>query len=144
MTTTFLELGKAVLAAQPFSRLLGAELVEFSVDRTEILLDVRDDFRQPSGFVHGGVLSYLADNALTFAGGARLDGQVVTSELKLNYVRPATGSRLIARANTVSAGRMQAVTRCEIYSVENGVERLCVAGQGTIVRSAPSPATVPS
>lgn len=31
---------------------------------------LRDEHLQQHGFVHGGVISYLADNALTFAGGS--------------------------------------------------------------------------
>lgn len=128
--------GQAAFAAQPFSALLGARLVAFSAEATEIRLPVRDDHRQQHGFVHGGVLSYLADNVLTFAGGARLDGRIVTSELKLNYIRPAIGTELIARGTALSGGRSQAVARCEIYSLEDGIERLCAAGQGTIARLA--------
>jgi len=119
--------GQAALAGQPFSRMLGAELTAFGEGGTEIRLKVRDELRQQYGFVHGDVLSYLADNALTFAGGVALDGQVVTLELKLNYIRPATGVELIARAHAPSSGRTQSVARCGIFSVEDGVERLCAA-----------------
>ena len=132
MNDDLLARGQAAFAAQPFSALLGARLVAYSAEETEIRLPVRDELRQQHGFVHGGVLSYLADNVLTFAGGARLEGHIVTAELKLNYVRPAQGNELVARARALSAGRTQAVARCEIYSVEDGVERLCAAGQGTI------------
>lgn len=129
---TLFDLGKATLAAQPFSRLVGAELTACSEEGIEIRLKVREELRQQYGFVHGGVLSYLADNALTFAGGISLKKQVVTSEMKLNYIRPATGTELISRAKSISCGRTQAVVRCEIYSVEGDTERLCVAAQGTI------------
>ncbi len=129
---TLFDLGKATLAAQPFSRLVGAELTACSEEGIEIRLKVREELRQQYGFVHGGVLSYLADNALTFAGGISLKKQVVTSEMKLNYIRPATGTELISRAKSISCGRTQAVVRCEIYSVEGDTERLCAAAQGTI------------
>jgi len=132
MMDTLFDLGKATLAAQPFSRLVGAELTRCSEEGIEIRLKIRDELRQQYGFVHGGVLSYLADNALTFAGGISLQNQVVTSEMKLNYIRPAIGAELISRAKSISCGRTQAVVRCEIYSVEDGVERLCAAAQGTI------------
>jgi uncharacterized protein (TIGR00369 family) len=66
------EFGKGVLADQPFSRLLGSELTRLDPGQAEIVLCVRDDFRQQHGFVHGGVISYLADNCLTFAGGSIL------------------------------------------------------------------------
>lgn len=124
--------GLAAFAGQPFSQFIGAELTAYSSDGVEIRLKVRPELRQQYGFVHGGVLSYLADNALAFAGGAALDGLAVTSELKLNYIRPVTGEELIARARPISTGRTQSVARCEIFSVEGGAERLCAAAQGTI------------
>jgi uncharacterized protein (TIGR00369 family) len=123
---------REVLKAQPFSVMLGAELGAYSDEGVEIRLPISDSLKQQSGFVHGGVLSYLADNALTFAGGGRLEGQVVTGEFKINYIRPAVGPELIARATTISSGRTQAVTRCDIYVVADGIERLCAAAQGTI------------
>lgn len=126
------ERGRAAFAAQPFSQLIGAELTAFSAEGAEIRVKVRDELRQQHGFVHGGVLSYLADNVMTFAGGAALEGPVVTSEMKLNYTRPAIGDELIARGHTISIGRMQSVARCEIFAVDRGVERLCAAAQGTI------------
>lgn len=132
MMDSLLDMGKAILAAQPFSRLVGAELTACSEDGVEIRLKVRDELRQQYGFVHGGVISYLADNALTFAGGVSLKNQVVTSEMKLNYIRPATGKELVSRARSISNGRTQAVVRCEVYSVEGDQERLCAAAQGTI------------
>jgi uncharacterized protein (TIGR00369 family) len=132
-TDSLLARGLAAFAEQSFSRLIGAELTALSESASEIHLKVRDDLRQQYGFVHGGVLSYLADNALTFAGGAALGGPAVTSEMKINYIRPAVDEELIARASVISAGRTQSVARCKIFSVEGGVERLCAAAQGTIV-----------
>lgn len=124
--------GQAVLAQQPFSVLLGAELSVFAAGEAEIRLPIRQELRQQHGFVHGGVLAYLADNALTYAGSTALSGQIVTSEMKINYTRPAIGDLLIARASVVSAGRTQAVVRCDVFAVVDGVEKLCAAAQGTI------------
>ncbi len=80
------------------------------------------------------MVSYLADNALTYAGGAAMAVPVVTSEYKINYVRPAIGEMLVARAECVSAGRQQAVVRCDVYVVRDGEEKLCAVAQGTIAR----------
>ncbi len=127
-------MGQAVLAAQPFSQLLGVELIKFTTEETELRLPIRAGHMQHVGFVHGGVLSSLADIALTFAGAAALGGTaIITSELKINYVRPALGGTLIARATALNAGRSQSVVRCEIYTLQDGVEKLCAAAQGTIV-----------
>ncbi len=125
---------RAVLAAQPFSMLLGTELSALSADSAVLELPLTDRLKQQFGFAHGGVLSYLADNALTYAGGAALGHAVVTVEMKINYLRPAIGDRLIACASVVSASRNFAVTRCEVFVRSDGKESLCAAAQGTIAR----------
>lgn len=133
-----LEMARGVLAQQAFSVFLGAELVAFAPEKTELRLPVRAEFRQQHGFVHGGLLSYLVDNALTFAGGAALGPMLLTSEFKINYVRPASGTLLIARARVIHTGRRQAVCSCEIFDVNDGDEALCAVAQGTIVKTAKS------
>ncbi len=126
--------GRAVLASQPFSVLLGTELTAMSADEVVLELPLADRLKQQFGFAHGGVLSYLADNALTYAGGVALGSGVVTVEMKINYLRPAIGDRLIARSSVVSASQNFAVTRCEVFAVRDGKESLCAAAQGTIAR----------
>lgn len=130
--------GKQVLASQPFSVLLGAELLSFSRGSAELKIPIKSDLKQQHGFVHGGVISYAADNALTYAGGSVLGEGVVTSEFKINYVRPAMGEFLVARASVVHSGKNQAVCRCEVYVSDKGTERLCATAQGTIARLAQS------
>ena len=71
------DMAKRVFAAQPFTVLLGAELVEAGAGFATIALPLRDVLKQQHGFAHGGVVSYLADNALTFAGGLALGGDDV-------------------------------------------------------------------
>jgi len=127
-----LSLAQQVLAAQPFSALLGAEITQFGNGQAELRIAVTDKLRQQQGFVHGGVLSYAADNALTFAGGSVLGPAVVTAEFKINYVRPALGELLIAKAMVVYAGKRQAVCRCEVINISEGHESLCALAQGTI------------
>ena len=95
--------GQAALASQPFSALIGTRLSKWSTDEVELELEISDKIRQQHGFVHGGVVAYMADNALTFAGAAKLSGTaIVTSEIKINYIRPAVGEKLIARATAIS------------------------------------------
>lgn len=126
--------GRQVLASQPFSVLLGAELLRFSAGSAELKVPIRAELKQQHGFLHGGVISYAADNALTYAGGSALGKGVVTSEFKINYVRPAIGDFIVARATVVHAGRNQAVCRCEVYVSDKGAESLCAMAQGTITR----------
>lgn len=129
---TSLEMAQQVLANQPFSQLLATRIVRFDSGCSELRIPITEQVRQQNGFVHGGVVSYAADNALTFAGGSSLGPAVVTSEFKINYVRPAMGEELIARANVIHAGKSQAVCRCEIYCRRDDTETLCAVAQGTI------------
>jgi uncharacterized protein (TIGR00369 family) len=127
-----IEDARRVLDAQPFSRLVQTELTQYTARTVELRVPITEQIQQQHGFVHGGVVSYLADNVLTFAGGIALGPGVVTSEYKINYVRPAVGDFLVARATAVHAGRTQAVCRCDVYVLIDGVEKLCAVGQGTI------------
>ena len=128
----FLQRGREVLAQQPFSVLIGAELTALSQGQCELQVPITDALKQQHGFAHGGVVSYVADNALTYAGGTALGVPVVTSEFKINYVRPAVGQRLIARARTEHQSRTQTVCRCDVFVLNEGEEKLCALAQGTI------------
>lgn len=133
MTTMLLDHGRDALSRQPFSVLLGAVLDRFEPGLAHLRLPMREALLQQHGFVHGGALSYLADNALTYAGGSVL-GNSVTSEFKINYLRPALAdaTELIAEATVLSSGKTQAVCRCDIYMERQGERTLCAAAQGTI------------
>jgi len=138
-----LEAAQAVLAAQPFSRLLGARVSAFADGAAELRLDVRDELRQQFGFVHGGVLAYLVDNTVTFAAGTVLGPAVLTGGFTVNHLSPAQGRELRSHATVIHATRRQAVARCDVYAIaEDGEETLCATGQGTVVaRSADVPAS---
>lgn len=127
-----LDAAQAVLRAQPFSALLNATLTAFGPDAVELRLPITRQLQQQHGFAHGGVISYAADNALTFAGGAALGPAVVTAEFKINYLRPAQGEELVARASVIHAGRSQAVCQCQVFAVLGEQEVLCAVAQGTI------------
>ncbi|MDO9006167.1 MAG: PaaI family thioesterase [Aquabacterium sp.] len=134
--TDMLAMGRRVLAMQGFSQLLGTELIAYGLEEGVVLrLALRDELRQQNGFAHGGVISYLADNALTFAGGTSLGPAVLTSEYKINYLRPGVGTALLARATVIYAGKTSATCRCDVFSVlDDGSEKLCATAQGTIAK----------
>jgi uncharacterized protein (TIGR00369 family) len=130
--TDIVDHARGALRAQPFSMLLGAELVDIGDDTAVLSLPIRDELRQHHGFVHGGVLSYLADNALTFVGALALGPRVVTGEYKINYLRPAVNGTLLARARLLHGGRSQATCECQVFVVEDGEEKLIAVALGTI------------
>jgi uncharacterized protein (TIGR00369 family) len=127
------ELARQALSSQPFSVLLKAELGAITPGRVELLVPLRPELLQQHGFAHGGVVSYAADNAITFAGGSVL-GDSVTTEFKINYLRPAIGERLVARAEVLHAGKRQAVCRCDVFVARGDELKLCATAQGTVTR----------
>ncbi|MBV7672021.1 PaaI family thioesterase [Streptomyces halstedii] len=134
MTELSLQAAQQVLGSQPFSALLGARLTAFGGGAATLEIGVREELRQQNGFLHGGVLAYAADNALTFAAGTTLGPAVLTGGFSIQYIRPATGRTLSARAVVVHTGRRQAVARCDLYTVdEEGTETLCAVAQGTVL-----------
>jgi len=130
--TDQLDFGQTILEKQPFNRFVGFALTKLDETGAEMVLDVEDHHKQERGFVHGGVMAAMADTTLTYAAGVQM-GPVLTSEFKINYVRPGIGDRLIGRAEVISKGRTQAVCQCRIYVVKEGEEKLCALAQGTIV-----------
>lgn len=132
MSDGALEHARAVLDQQPFSALVGARITAFGGGRATLELDVREELLQQHGFVHGGVVSYAADNALTFAAGSATDRMVLTSGFSIEYLRPAQGQVLRAEATVVRAGRSRIVVRCDVSVVRDGVTVLCAVAQGDV------------
>lgn len=132
MPADLLAYGRDALARQAFSQVVGASLDAFEPGSAQLSVPLAPHLLQQDGFVHGGVLAYLADNALTYAGGSVL-GPVLTAEFKINYLRPAKDAdRLVAVATVVGSGRTQAVCRCDVFLERGGERKLCAAAQGTI------------
>ncbi|MEJ6395287.1 PaaI family thioesterase [Gymnodinialimonas sp. 2305UL16-5] len=124
------DFAKQILDAQPFSQLLGAEILEVSENGASFALDLAAKHRQQHGIAHGGVLAAMADIALAFAGGLAMGSDAVTSEFKINYIRAVRGTRLIARGETLGMTKRQATVQARL---DCDGTLVCVA-QGTIMR----------
>ncbi|MES9510022.1 PaaI family thioesterase [Streptomyces sp. NPDC000609] len=138
MTGLDLPMARKVLDSQPFSELVGARITAFGDGAATLEVDIRQELQQQNGFLHGGVLAYAADNAITFAAGTTLGPAVLTGGFSIQYVRPATGRTLVAQAEVAHTGRRQAVVRCELFAAaEDGERTLCAVAQGTVLSAAP-------
>jgi len=103
-----------------------------------VAINMNEDKRNLRDVAHGGVVASLIDIAMgTAAAGGNYDTRkklVVTLELKINYLAPATGKQLIATADVIRAGSRTSVVRCE---VANDRGEVCAAGLGTFITRRP-------
>lgn len=96
-----------VLHNLPFAKLIGMRLVDMHLDVAVLQIEMRDDLRQPSGVLHGGVTATLIDTAMAFAVRTRLpiDQATATIDLTVHYLRPHLTGRLTCTARVVRAGK---------------------------------------
>lgn len=129
---------EASFAQQGLMRVIEARVAEVAPGRCVIEAPFRKTLTQQHGFLHAGVLTMLADNACGYATLTLLppEQEVLTAELKVNFLRPARGVLAIARAEVLKPGRTLTVARAEVWMrMEDGAETLCAAMQATLVPS---------
>jgi uncharacterized protein (TIGR00369 family) len=83
------------------------------------------------------VIGALADTAGGYAAMTLLPVgcEVLTLEYKINFLRPATGTRLIAEGTVLRLGQSVIVTRADVFCRGGDSRRLCAAMQQSIVRA---------
>jgi len=119
--------------------LIGALLERIEPGRVEVRLPYRDEITQQKGYVHGGILGMIADNACGYAAYTLMpaDSSIVTVEYKINILRPALGA-LRALGEVVKPGRTLTVSRAEVFA-ENGEH--VASMQQTLIMLAETPDT---
>lgn len=72
--------------------------------------------RQIHNVMHGGVIAALADTAAAIAAYTVVPRgtEVVTVELKINYLLPVGGGKVTAKGKVLRAGRNFIVVECEV------------------------------
>lgn len=127
----------ASFATQGLLRTLGAVLSEATQGRCVIEVPFSDAVTQHNGFFHGGVVGALADTAGGYAALTvlPLGADVLTLEYKVNFIRPAAGTRILAIADVLRAGKTVIVTRVDVYVVKDGEQKLCAAMQQSVMRA---------
>jgi uncharacterized protein (TIGR00369 family) len=120
--------------ARGFTGAMGFRIVAIEPGKAELALTRRDDLVQFFGHFHGGVITALADHAAGIAITSGLPkGRIgVTVEIKVNFLAPADGSELIARAKTLKMAGSIGVATVEIFTRDEKSERLCAFGTATM------------
>ena len=107
---------------QNFLALLGADLESVEPGRVVISCRRREDLTQQQGFLHGGVVTSIADVTCGYTALTVIpEGQeVLTVEFKINLLRPVTGRKIIAAGSVIKAGKSLVITKAEVTDADSG------------------------
>jgi uncharacterized protein (TIGR00369 family) len=127
-----MDLGTHGFRHSPFMRFLGLEIVKAEKGRVEIRLPFREEFVRADGsdWLHGGVVSALADIAGDYAVMSETAPGVPTIDMRVDYLRPARAGDLTAVGKTVRVGKTVSVADVEIRDASGtlvAVGRACYA-----------------
>ena len=116
-----------------FAKLIGMNLDDLQPDVAVISIDMRDDLRQPSGVLHGGVTATLIDTAMAFAVRTRLamTEATATIDLTVHYLRPHMTGKFICTAKVVRAGKRIFTVSADVHGSEG---KLIATGLSTYTR----------
>lgn len=101
----------------PFLEHLGARVLSLGQGEATLSIEIKDYHLQHLGYVHGGVISSLADNTGWYAVISSLpeDRTSVTVEIKVNYLKPAVLGELTAVGRMLRAGKRVAFAVVEVW-----------------------------
>jgi len=117
----------------PFAKMIGMRLVDIKPDEARISIEMRDDLRQPSGVLHGGVTATLIDTAMAFAVRTRLalTDATATIDLTVHYMRPHLAGTFVCTARVVRAGKRIFTVSADVHNEEG---KLIATGLSTYTR----------
>lgn len=117
-----------------FPKSAGMRVVSAEPGKVTMALARKPELCQFFGHFHGGVITALADHAAgACATSSMPEGKIaVTVEIKINFLSPADGEEIIARAETIQAGSSIGVVKVEVSSQKAGAERICAFATATM------------
>ena len=94
-------------------------------------------FEITAGMFNGSTIATLVDVSSGYAGASAKpeDSYFTTVELKVNYLNPAFGEQLVAKAQVVKNGKVLTVVRSDVFSITNkGEETLAATSLVTLMQ----------
>lgn len=103
--------------SQPFDEFLEVKYERITDTSVKVTLPIRPIFATPSGYIHGGIISTLADAALRNAVSPDEKGRAkaVAIDLNVTFLKKSKAATLIARAFAVKEGVNLTHAECIIH-----------------------------
>lgn len=123
-------------ARQKFMAHVGAALTRLAPGEVDITLPHRPELTQQHGFFHAGVTATLADTAAGYAALSLYPpgAGVLTTEFKINLLRPAAGERLVARGRVLRSGKTLTICRSDVFGMRGETESHIATALLTMIR----------
>jgi uncharacterized protein (TIGR00369 family) len=130
------------LETVPFGKLLGVKLENIKPGVATLSLEIRDDFMQNNGVVHGGVIASLIDTATAFSIIPLLakDEKITTVDLTITYLRPVISGTIQATAKVLREGGRVIVTSADVRDADGNLASTALS---TYLRFVPGTSTRP-
>ena len=117
----------AVSYRLPFENDLAIRVTRKHRDGVTVECPLRPELLNSQGVLHGGVTASIADEAAWHAMLHQYgDRQATTTELKVNYLQPVAGKKVIARAYVLRAGRTLFVSRIDLFDARKNLGAVAV------------------
>lgn len=127
---------KAGIPKQNLMKMYNASAEDIAEGYVEIAVPHQEDLVRGSGIFYGGVLSALADTAAYFSAATLHDANAyfLTVELKINYLNPAIGDKIIATGEVVKNGKTLIICKSDIYAVIGDKKSLAATSLVTLIQ----------
>jgi len=128
---------KASFTRQSYMTTIGAKLDNIEAGQVSICAAMSDHILQQHGFAHAGIAFSMGDSAAGYAALTLMpaDAEVLTTEMKINLLSPASGDMIVAKGHVIKPGRRLTIVGANVYAVTEGVEKHIAILQGTMISS---------
>ena len=115
---------REIFERQSFMRMIGVRIATLAPGYCELELPYREDLCQQNVYLHGGVVTSIADTSCGIASSTLLSEHagILSIEFKYNMMGPAAGERFIARGRVVRPGRTITVAESAVFAIKDGGE----------------------
>lgn len=126
---------RASFGRQTMMATFGAQLTALRPGFAEISAPILPGALQQHGAAHAALTFAIGDSAAGYAALTQfdLDAEIMTAEMKINLLRPATGDQLIAEGRVIKLGRRLTIVQADVYAETDGTRRHIAVLQGTMV-----------
>ncbi len=115
-----------------FNRWAGFQVIKAQDGEAILEMPWHPNCGQYAGHLHAGLVSALLDTVCGFAAVTKA-GLVVTSQMSVNFLAPATGDSFRTEGAVVKAGRRQVFAEAKLFAIQDDISTLVATATAVMV-----------